>query len=149
MTTYNPGFEKAYVDALYERVRDAIDRAYYTKDETTEVLRDWTRDACARDRFEALIAKEQQAERAHRTWGSNWAQYHRPVSVRHCARLMVLHNIGEGAARTQPVTAEMFLTMREGAAEALQIGYLARVSLAQHELARQLQALDYAAVVAK
>jgi hypothetical protein len=148
-TTFNNGSDKKYVHGLYQRVRDAVDMAYKIGQGDVGVLRDWARNKGHRDRFEAMLDREKRSEREHRGWGPDWAKYHGKITVEHAALVILLSNIGDGATRTEPVTAEMFLTMREGCAEAMQIGYLARHELSQHELINQLLALDYSEVVKK
>jgi hypothetical protein len=145
----NNGSDRKHVYTLCQLVRNAINDTYATAAATDEasILRDWATDRGTRDRFTAMIDREKTAERAHRNWGPDWQKYHSRISVEHAATVICLSNIGDGATRTEPVTAEMFLTMRDGCAEAMQVGYLARVRLAP--IVEQLLALDYAEIVKK
>jgi hypothetical protein len=100
------------------------------------------------DALAKLEKAEQADERAHRGFGPNYAQYHRPVSVNHCARLQILHQAGEGAKRGVMPPATDFLVCRRAAIEAQILGVL----VAPHAPAGWIDAcvaLDYAAVVSK
>jgi hypothetical protein len=149
------GASKQYVLALARATRDAIDAAYAAAEAIAEgcndgaarQLYDYARDKGHTDKFERMIDREKANERDHRRFGASFtrgaAEY--GISVAQAATVLVLGNIGDGAKRTEPVTAEQFMTLRPGCAEAMQIGYLARVQLAP--LVDQLCALDYAAAV--
>jgi hypothetical protein len=156
------GSDREYLRALRRRVREAINAAYKRladeshrqhgtpHDEHSRAIRDYVENMGMIDRFEDLETREGQSERKHRGWGPEWAKYHRHVSVPHCALLIILNNIGDGARLEAEPSATTFVSMRTTAAEAELLGYLARVELlADAGLVEALQQLDYAAVVSR
>lgn len=155
------GRNRKHVDALYSRVRAAIDASYLTGErypnggrktvdhsDERAALRDYVTNQSWSDNFEALIKREAEHERDHRKFKP--ASLPRtPISVEQAATVLVLNNIGDGARLDAMPLATGFISMRDTAAEAQLIGYLARAALrADVGLLDALVALDYAGAVA-
>ncbi len=151
------GRRKALIEALERRVRDAIDVSYLTGerrengsrvtvpyDDPRSVLRDYVRNHSMLDKFDDLIDRETSHERRHRR--SAPAGWRFKFGAKQGALIVMLNNIGDGARLEQAPDAVSFISMRDTAAEAVLIGWLARVALqADPGLLEALELLDYAA----
>jgi hypothetical protein len=152
------GRSKTLVSSLETRVRNAIDATLLTGErhpnganvyhdtEDARAIRDYVRNQHMFDKFDDLIDREVQGERRHRKHAPAGFVY--PISVRQAATAIILHNLGSGAAREAMPSAVLFISLRDTAAEAMLVGYLARVALrADAGLLEALDALDYAQAV--
>lgn len=141
---------------LETQVRDAIDASYLTgerypnggrvtvsHDDPRQVLRDYVRNQSWQDKFDQLIKREEGHERRHRRGApSTWRHKFGPLQG---ARIVILNNIGDGAKLTQAPAAESFIQLRDTAAEAMLVGWLAREELSKVPgLLDALALLDYA-----
>lgn len=160
MTNKDPktnGRRAALLADLEKRVRDAIDNSFLTGerrdngsrvsveyDDERSALRDYVRNQSWFDKWDDLIERETRHERRHRRGAP--AGWRFKFGAKHGARIVMLNNIGSGAALDQEPHATAFISMRDTAAEATLIGYLARVELRRDpELLAALELLDYAA----
>lgn len=137
---------KKQVDKLWEGLEAALIEGYKTNPEVKEHLRDYVPDITWTDALSALVGREAAAERKHRGWGPEWAKYHRPFPVALAAKLMVVHQIGQGAGLKSLPPATDFLRFRPSAVEAQIVGYCLRNVLTPEWIA-EAQALDYAQAV--
>lgn len=150
------GRRKALVDDLYGKVRDAIDASYYTgernpngsretvsHDDERAVLRDYVRNQGWQDKFDNMVKRETVHEKGHRRGAPNGWRF--KFSSTQGALIVLLNNIGDGAKLDAMPAATGFLTMRDTAAEANLLGWLARAELAKVPgLLDALALLDYA-----
>lgn len=142
---------------LETRVRDAIDRSFYPTEERypngsrksvdysdpRARLRDYVRNMAMFDKYDDLIDRETKHERRHRRGAP--AGWRFKFGAKHGARIVMLNNIGDGARAETGPTAESFISMRDTAAEAVLVGWLAREALqADPGLLEALALLDYA-----
>lgn len=159
MTNKDPktnGRRKATIDNLYRRVREAIDAAYLTGerhpnggrvtvpyDDERAALRDYVHNQSMRDKFAALVDRETAHERQHRRLAPDAWRF--KFGAKHGATICILNNIGDGAKLTQAPAAVSFITIRDTAAEAMLVGWMARAELAKDPgLLDALALLDYA-----
>jgi hypothetical protein len=162
MSNYNSttnGRNKKHVDRLWEQVRDCIDASYLTgerrpngsrvtvpHDDPRALLRDWVRNQSMTDKMNALEDREAVHERQHRRGApSGWRHV---LSAHHAARLILLHNIGDGSELPAMPDATYMLSCRDTAAEAVVLGFLARDQIWKTDGLREaLGLLDYAQAV--
>lgn len=152
------GRRAALLENLERRVRDAIDKSFYpTEDrypngsrksveysDERAKLRDYVRNMAMFDKWDDLVDRETKHERRHRRGAPNGWRF--KFGAKHGARIVMLHNTGDGARLDQAPEATAFISMRDTAAEAVLVGYLAREALrADAGLLDALQLLDYAA----
>jgi len=151
------GRRRALIDRLENAVRDAIDASFHQTEERypngsrksvdysdeRSALRDYVRNMAIFDKWEDLIERETKHERRHRRGAPNGWRF--KFSAKHGALIVMLNNVGDGARRGERPAAESFIQMRDTAAEAVLVGYLARAALAAVPgLLDELAALDYA-----
>jgi hypothetical protein len=92
----------------------------------------------------ALIADEISNEKAHRRTFAAGRAY--PISVSVAAKLIILENIGRGAASEKAPSFTIFIDWRRSAADAYALGYLLRAHLSSDWIATA-RLLDYSEAV--
>lgn len=143
---------------LERRVRAAIDKSFYPTEERypngsrksvdyndeRARLRDYVTNMAMFDKWDELIERETSHERRHRRGAPNGWRF--KFSAKHGARIVLLNNVGDGARLEASPSALTFISMRDTAAEAMLVGWLAREALkADAGLLDALALLDYAA----
>lgn len=152
------GRRKALIAELENRVRNAIDKTFYPTEERypngsrksidysdpRSRLRDYVRNMAMFDKWDDLIDRETKHERRHRRGAP--AGWRFKFGPKHGASIVILNNVGDGARLESAPAAESFIALRDTAAEAMLVGWLAREALtADAGLLDALRLLDYAA----
>lgn len=142
------GAKPATIDRLWRQFRTAIDAAYKgaQSDDPAAALRDYAENVGLIDKLDRLVRTTTQEERQHRSHKPASLPPYR-VSAVHCARLLILHAAGDGAARTTAPESTDWLIYRREHCEAELIGWLIRAHVSP-EFVSACNALDYAKVVA-
>lgn len=120
------------VNTLWTELMESLESS---KDETVTDFMRW--DGLMLNR---LIEDETKNERQHRA-GNVGRSY--PVSCLTAVRILLMHNVAQGAAAKSEPLAKLFIWWRPSAAMAWTVGYYLRANLSAEWLA-SASALDYA-----
>jgi hypothetical protein len=135
---FETSLEKCYTDAQSE----ARERQEYRND-YRDCLRDYAK-ASWNDALAKLVGAEASHERKYR--GSNHSPIPAWFTVNIATKLLIMNNAADGTKLETMPEATIFLIMRDTAAEAVLIGWLARGYLSE-QWKVEVKKLDYAELI--